>query len=164
MKGKNPSDLHINKKTSGFTTNIFLNIIIVILAGIIIFMSYSLFTKISLLSSDGDETDSNLTARIVQLEVLNGCGIAGAAEKFTNYLRENNFDVVQVGNYYSFDIDNTIVIDRTGNKSNAIKVADALGIDSKNVIQQINNDYFLDVSLIIGKDFNRLKPLTKRYF
>jgi hypothetical protein len=157
VKEKNPSDLHTHK-TSVFAKNILLNIIIVVLAGIIIFMSYSVFMKISLLSSEGDDNDPDLTSRIVQLEVLNGCGISGAAEKFTNYLRQNNFDVVQVGNYYSFDIDNTIVIDRTGNKGNAIKVADALGIDSKNVIQQINNDYFLDVSLIIGKDFNRLKP------
>jgi hypothetical protein len=51
-------------------------------------------------------------------------------------------------------------VDRTGDKANALKVAEALGVDSKNVIQQINNDYFLDVSLIIGKDFNRLKPFN----
>ena len=49
-------------------------------------------------------------------------------------------------------------MDRTGKKINAFKVAEALGIDPKNVIQQINNDYFLDVSLIIGRDFNHLKP------
>ncbi len=73
-------------------------------------------------------------------------------------LRQNNFDVVQIGNYRSFDIDNTLVVDRTGKKINALKVAEALGIDPKNVIQQINNDYFLDVSLIIGRDFNHLKP------
>ncbi|MEJ2617528.1 MAG: hypothetical protein P8Z35_21420, partial [Ignavibacteriaceae bacterium] len=62
------------------------------------------------------------------------------------------------GNYISFDVDKSMVIDRTGNKANAIKVADALGIDHKNIIQQINNDYILDVSLIIGKDFKQLKP------
>ncbi|MDO8550554.1 MAG: LytR C-terminal domain-containing protein [Ignavibacteria bacterium] len=160
MKEKSPSDLHSVKKKSGSTTNIFLNIIIVLLAGLIIFLSYSLFTKISALTSDEDEAGLNKTSRIIQLEVLNGCGISGVAEKLTNYLRQKDFDVVQVGNYASFDIDNTLVVDRTGNKNNALKVAEALGIDSKNVIQQINNDYFLDVSLIIGKDFNRLKPFN----
>ena len=82
----------------------------------------------------------------------------GVAEKFTDFLRRRNFDVVQSGNYRSFDIDNTMVIDRSGNKANAEKVADALGIERKFIIQQLNNDYFLDVSLVIGKDFNQLNP------
>lgn len=160
MKEKKPSDKISANKNSGSATNIFLNSIIVLLAGLILFMSFSLYSKISSLTSEEDENNLNKTSRIVQLEVLNGCGITGVAEKFTNYLRENNFDVVQVGNYSSFDIDNTLVVDRVGNKENAVKVAEALGINYKNVIQQINNDYFLDVSLIIGKDFNHLKPFN----
>lgn len=90
--------------------------------------------------------------------MLNGCGASGAADKFTDYLRKNNFDVVQSGNYISFDVDKTMVIDRIGNRANAEKVAASLGIDKKNIVQQINNDYFLDISLVIGKDFNQLKP------
>jgi hypothetical protein len=150
------SDHKVNLKTS--TSNLFLNIIILILGLLIVFMSYSLFTKIKGNGEDEDIKNSKTQAKIVQLEVMNGCGISGVAERFTNFLRQKNFDVVQVGNYMSFDIDKSIVIDRIGNKANAFKVADALGIDRKHVIQQINNDYFLDVSLIIGKDFNQLKP------
>ena len=160
MKGKTPADLKSIKKSSGSAANIFLNVIIIILACLVIFLSYSLITKITALTSGEDETDLNKSSHIIQLEVMNGCGISGIAENLTNYLRQKNFDVVQVGNYSSYDIDNTLVVDRTGNRNNAIKVAEALGIDSKNVIQQINNDYFLDVSLIIGKDFNRLKPFN----
>jgi hypothetical protein len=37
-------------------------------------------------------------------------------------------------------------------------VAYALGISEKNVIQQISPDYYLDVSVVIGKDYNDLKP------
>jgi len=158
VKERNPTDKQSVKNSPGKISNIFLNVIIVLLTGLIIFMSYSLFTKITTLASGDDEEDENKSPGIIQLEVMNGCGITGVAEKFTNYLRQNNFDVVQVGNYKSFDIDNTLVVDRTGNKNNALRVAEVLGIDSKNVIQQINNDYFLDVSLIIGKDFNRLNP------
>jgi len=158
VKERIPTDKQSVKNSPGKISNIFLNVIIVLLTGLIIFMSYSLFTKITTLASGDDEEDENKLPGIIQLEVMNGCGITGVAEKFTNYLRQNNFDVVQVGNYKSFDIDNTLVVDRTGNKNNALRVAEVLGIDSKNVIQQINNDYFLDVSLIIGKDFNRLNP------
>ncbi len=92
------------------------------------------------------------------MEVLNGCGLLGAADKYTDYLRRCRFDVVQIGNYISYDIEKSIVIDRTGNMFNAFKVADSLGIDYKNVIQQMSSKYFLDVSLVIGKDFNSLKP------
>lgn len=160
MKVKNPTDKNSANIKTGSAANIFLNVIIVLLTGLVIFLSYSLFTKISALASDNSEEELNKNVRIIQLEVLNGCGITGIAEKFTGYLRENDFDVVQVGNYSSYDIDNTLVVDRTGNKDNAFIVAVTLGIDSKNVIQQINNDYFLDVSVIIGKDFNRLKPFN----
>ena len=156
MKERNPSDKKSIKPT-GKTANIFLNVIIFLLAGLIIFMSYSLFTKIKTLSS-GEATTEAKPSKVIQLEVLNGCGIGGVAEKITNYLRQNNFDVVQIGNYTSFDIDNTLIVNRTGKKINALKIAEALGIDPKNVIQQISNDYFLDVSLIIGRDFNHLKP------
>ena len=156
MKEKNPSNKQSAKPT-GKTANIFLNVIIVLLAGLIIFMSYSLFTKIKTLSS-GDGATEPQPSKVIQLEVLNGCGISGVADKITSYLRQNNFDVVQIGNYTSFDIDNTLVVDRTGKKINALKVAEVLGIDPKNVIQQINNNYFLDVSLIVGRDFNHLKP------
>ena len=159
MKERIPSDSQSTQNSTGRTANIFLNVIIILLAGLIIFMAYSLITKIEGLSPDDEDTnEANKPSKIIQLEVLNGCGISGVAEKFTNHLRQNNFDVVQVGNYSSFDIDNTLVVDRTGKRVNALKVAEALGIDPKNVIQQINNDYFLDVSLIIGRDFNHLKP------
>jgi LytR cell envelope-related transcriptional attenuator len=156
VKQRNSSDKQSTKPT-GKTANIFLNLIIALLTGLIIFMSLSLFTKVKALSSGDDGTEPK-PSKVIQLEVLNGCGIGGVADKITSYLRQNNFDVVQMGNYTSFDIDNTLVVDRTGKKINAFKVAEALGIDPKNVIQQINNDYFLDVSLIIGRDFNHLKP------
>ena len=52
----------------------------------------------------------------------------------------------------------SLVIDRVGNTANAIKIADALGIDRKNIIEQINKNYFLDATIVIGNDFNTLKP------
>ena len=56
MKEKNPSNKQSAKPT-GKTANIFLNVIIVLLAGLIIFMSYSLFTKIKTLSSGDGATE-----------------------------------------------------------------------------------------------------------
>jgi len=137
--------------------NFILNSIIVVLCLIIAFMVFSVVTKFQKIKETvSDEGKKKPAADIVQLEVLNGCGVSGIAEKFTEYLRKKNFDVVQVGNYISFDIDNTMIIDRTGNVANAEKVAGYLGVDNSSIIQQINNDYFLDVTLVIGKDYGQL--------
>ncbi len=41
---------------------------------------------------------------------------------------------------------------------NAENVAYALGIRKQNIIQQMNHDYYVDVSVVIGKDYGSLKP------
>ena len=92
----------------------------------------------------------------IQVEVLNGSGVSGIADKFTEFLRTKNYDVVNVGNYRSFNVDNTIIIDRTGDMSKALAVAKTLGIKQRQVIRQVNKNYFLDVSIIIGKDINQI--------
>ncbi len=138
--------------------NVSFNFIIVLLTAIILYMSYSIFSKIDRKRQIDLQNRIDERSSIIQVEVLNGCGVSGVADRFTNYLRQHHFDVVQIGNYISFDVEKSIVIDRTGRMTNAYKVADTLGVSSKNVIQQKNNNYFLDVSFIIGKDFNSLKP------
>lgn len=140
-----------------FSANFYSNIIIIALTIIIAYLSYSLYSKFRVKNSK--ELESRTPASLtIQVEVLNGCGLSGSADKFTDYLRQCRFDVVQIGNYISYDVEKSIVIDRTGNMVNAFRVADSLGIDHKNVVQQMSSKYFLDVSLIIGKDFNSLKP------
>jgi hypothetical protein len=142
------------------TTNLFLNIAVFLLFAVIVFMLYSIYIKLSNSSAGKhDEADNQKSSDIIQVEVLNGCGVSGVSNRFTDFLRTNNFDVVNIGNYIRFDMDETILIDRIGNKANAYKVAEALGVKKENVIQQLNNDYFLDVSIVIGRDYYTLKPL-----
>jgi hypothetical protein len=45
------------------------------------------------------------------------------------------------------------VVDRIGDLAAARRVARSLGVADNNVIQQINPDYFVNVSVIIGEDF-----------
>jgi len=123
-------------------------------------MVYSIYIKLTNPKSASNGVSDNQTvSEIIQVEVLNGCGVGGIADRFTDFLRNNKFDVVNMSNYIRFDLDETIVIDRTGNKANALFVAKALGVKSENVIQQLNNDYFLDVSIVIGRDYYTLQPL-----
>lgn len=98
---------------------------------------------------------------IIQVAVRNGCGVEGVAGKTTRFLRRQGFDVVEVGNYRSFDQKHSVVIDRVGNEAAARKVAEALGIPLKRVSQEVRLDYYLDASIIIGHDYSSLKPFTE---
>jgi hypothetical protein len=97
--------------------------------------------------------------KIVRVEVLNGCGKAGLAKEVTDFLRIKGFDVVNMGNAENFEFPETIVVDRVGEMSYAWKVARAVGVD--NVIQQKDEDLFLEVTLILGKDCAELAPLRE---
>ena len=143
---------------TGKTTNVFLNFTILLLSVVIIFLTYSIIEKVDYFrDNNNDKENVGVNKKPVQLEVLNGCGVNGVAEKFTDYLRAGNFDVVNIGNYRSFDIDHSLLIDRTGNMKKAFEIASTLGIEKNNIIQQVNKEYFLDVTLVIGKDYKRLK-------
>jgi hypothetical protein len=129
--------------------------ILVVVVGI---LAYAFITR-SLISPPVDPTKADgAPGKIIQLDLLNGCGIPRAASYVTAYLRARGFDVVETRNYKTFDVKESLVIDRSGNVELARKVAYALGVSQKNIIQQINPDYFVDVSVVIGRDYASLKP------
>jgi hypothetical protein len=97
---------------------------------------------------------------VIQIDVLNGCGDAGTATKFASFLRARGYDVVEMRNYKTFDLSESLVIDREGDLENAEKVAYALGVGKENIIQQINQDSYVDVSVVIGADYRKLKPFN----
>jgi hypothetical protein len=96
--------------------------------------------------------------KVIQLDVLNGSGAKGLAARCTNSLRSRGFDVVEMKNYKVSNIPHTLVVDRVGDRDAARQVASALGVPEKNVIEQLNPDYFVDVSVIIGGDYTSLQP------
>jgi len=105
----------------------------------------------------GQEQPSLVEQKVIRVEVLNGCGVAGLAGEVTDFLRLKGFDVVNVGNAENFDFPETLVVDRIGDMPGAWQVARAVGID--NVIQQKDEDLLLDVTLILGRDHEQLLPL-----
>ena len=84
------------------------------------------------------------------------------ADRLTEYLREKKVDVVNLGNYRSFDIENSIIISRNKKMKRAEQIALLVGLDENNIIQQTNPDYLLDVTFILGKDYRKLIPLKTR--
>ncbi len=105
------------------------------------------------------EVEINGKTHVIQLDVLNGSGAAKVALRFTRYLRARGFDVVEMGNFKDSNVELTQVLDRSGNVLAAEQVAAALGVPKERVRQQIDRNAYLDVTVIIGKDFRSLRPM-----
>ena len=121
---------------------------------------YGLATRTLLPSPDPTRPadSAELVGSIIQVEVRNGAGVDHLAAETTHYLRERGFDVVDVGNYTSFQQERSVVIDRVGDPEAARKVAEALGLPADRVQQDIRRQYYLDASVIIGHDYKQLRP------
>ncbi|MFH0992375.1 MAG: LytR C-terminal domain-containing protein [bacterium] len=96
---------------------------------------------------------------VIQLDVLNGTGIPKLGQKFTDYLRARGFDVVEMGNFREKNVAQTHVLDRSGNLAAAEQVAAALGIPKERVGQMIDRNLYIDVTVIVGKDYRSLIPM-----
>jgi len=94
---------------------------------------------------------------VLQIEVLNGCGVPGIASQFTDFLRERGFDVVKTDNYELFNVPNTVVVDRRGILKNSIRIAEALGLGEDRVVQEANEAYLIDASVVLGSDYRQLE-------
>jgi hypothetical protein len=100
-----------------------------------------------------DSVPSLSRARI-RIEVRNGSGKAGAAERVTELLRRRGFDVVDFGNADRFDHQRTVVLDRIGRPEYAREVAAAfqgLPIESAP-----DSSLYLDVTVRIGRDLEQV--------
>jgi hypothetical protein len=138
--------------------NILLNSLLVLVAAFIIYQLYVFGFSNTSESQPLMQvpTAGNNPRSVVQIDVLNGCGAQGVGQKLTSFLRSQGYDVVEMGNYKSFDVKETLVIDRTGNLNVAQNLAALLGVHQKNVVQQISPDYLVTASVVIGKDFKKL--------
>jgi LytR cell envelope-related transcriptional attenuator len=131
-----------------------LNIVLGALAILVLYLGYSLLDR-HFLHPRVDPSRGE-GGGVIQVDVLNGCGVSGAATEVRDYLRARGFDVVELRNYKSFDVDRSIVVDRVGDGVAADRVAAALGIPGGRIVRQINPDYYVDVSIVIGKDHRSL--------
>ena len=156
VKGEKP------RRTKGWkfrVAGIGKNGMLLIFAGLVLILIYAFVHRIFLAPPVESEVVVDGKQHVIQLDVLNGSGVPKLAQRFTDYLRARGFDVVEMGNYRESDVSITLVLDRSGNLQAAEQVADALGIPRERVRQQIDRNAYLDVSVIIGKDFRSLKPL-----
>lgn len=114
----------------------------------------------SLSSTDDEQTivDDGGRRRAIQINVLNGTTVPGLAFQMTKHLRRSGFDVVEVGNTATQDLQHTIVIVRGGNMEAALAVAEELGLGPTRILEKPDPTLYLDVSVHIGADYREVKP------
>lgn len=99
----------------------------------------------------------------IRVEVLNGCGVNRLALKVTNILRKQGFNVIKIGNTETQDFQNTVIIERS---DETLKHAEYMSerIGCKNIGEDIDPGLYLEVTIIIGEDYEEIFPDVKKEF
>jgi hypothetical protein len=139
-----------------------LNVSLVVLSAAALLLLYGLIARLLFPNVDPirEENPGRFVGDVLQVQVLNGCGVSGLAASVTAYLRRQGFDVVEVGDR-GLDQEQTILYDRIGDREAATKIANALGLDAERVVQEIRPEEFLDATVVIGRDYATLKPFLE---
>jgi len=95
------------------------------------------------------------------IEVLNGSGITGMAGKYTEYLRQNGFDVIYTGNADKMDYPETFIF--ANDTAETVLHPLLLSLDfTKNRIEYNQTmDSHINFRIILGKDCERLPVFAK---
>ena len=117
----------------------------------------------SVLANRASRTDSDHTVvpppqvRLLQVEVLDGMGNMKIAQQMTDIIRSLRYDVVEMKKNADGTVDRSVVYDRSGKFEAARSLAEQLGIPPERVFRKPDRNLFLDATVIVGKDYSRLK-------
>ncbi len=134
----------------------------------ILFFSITLYNVKAYLNNDDNNQSyivdlKNSREIKAEIEILNGCGDAGIATLYSNFLMHEGFDVIESKNANNFDYVNTNIIVHQKDK---MDVAQGLAkiLKIKNI--EINENGIWDLSVIIGKDYKDLESfeIIKKHF
>ena len=103
------------------------------------------------------ESAQSLNVRESEVEILDGAGSMKAAQQIRNILRSKGYDIVEMKKNNSGIVERTFVLDRSGNLDVARKLATDLGVSQDKVFQKIDHNLYLDMTVVVGKDFSQLK-------
>ncbi len=149
-----------NKTKSKILSIFFISLLSLIVIIFALSMIYRFFIGPSIDPTLDKDIKKLSSEEVIQVNVLNGCGVKGIAAKARDYLRSKGFDVVDIGNYKD-NVEKSFVIDRLGDLNSSKKVAYSLGIPDTLVITDIDSNLFLRSTVILGKDYLKLIPFEK---
>ncbi len=99
----------------------------------------------------------------MRVEVLNGCGVNRLAIRVSELLRKKGFNVVNIGDIEDKVFSETVVIERA-RSDNANANYFAKRIKCKNIGCDVDSALYIDVTLIIGEDYQKLFPDVETRF
>jgi hypothetical protein len=85
------------------------------------------------------------------VQVLNGCGAEGAANRMADFLRAKGFDVKDIGNASAWNHQSTMIISRSSDMGLANGIEKLLKTGKVVLIR--NGDSMYDVTVVAGPDF-----------
>lgn len=105
---------------------------------------------------------------LVRMEILNGCGVPGAAQAVREHLLDREFegivfDIIDVGNFSDTHVPQTLIWDRVGQEKMTLKVAQLLGIETDRVSHNLLENNYLEIklTLILGSDYQSIFRKSK---
>jgi len=139
----------------------FLNLFIFILGMVVLVYTFSFVKRLTQTEAVGSPEPI-----LVRIEVLNGCGVKGAAQEVGDFLREKKFqrvyfDVRGIENFTTSSVSKTMIWDRVGDLKLAQMVAAELGI--ADIFQKPLKKNYEDVkvTLILGSDYRKIFQVQK---
>ena len=90
----------------------------------------------------------------VALEILNGTAVAGLAKRAASVFQSFGYEIVALGNAENDEYLNTVVLDRKGRLESAQKAAELIRCPRVYSRLAEGGDLAIDVTLILGKDFD----------
>lgn len=109
----------------------------------------------------GVEPSAQSVEQTIRIQILNGCGVKGLAQRAATVMRANGFDVRETRNAAEM-AQYTSVILRSGTAAMAQRVADSLGVASERIsAEDTQGAPDIDVTVVLGADYGRLRMNLK---
>jgi hypothetical protein len=131
--------------------------ILIILGAAVLISIYVLANRRSPMNDEDGDFVPVVNGQSLEVEVLDGAGNMRAVQRMTNFLRAQGYDVVEMKKNNGEVEERTFLFDRSGNLDAAKKLAAILGVSQDKVFQKIDHTLYLDITVVVGKDYTRLK-------
>lgn len=131
--------------------------------GLVLFVVIVYIASVTIKVTSGFSKTINSSKHQIRLQVLNGCGVRGAAGKLSDRL-DRYFDneieimIVDTDNFDLTEIRRTFLISRIEDKQASELLAEKLGLDPDDIKYRPmeNNFRHVSVTLVLGTDFEQI--------
>ena len=137
----------------------FLELAIVAIFAMVVVYGASFALKIT----NGVSKTIDSPVQSIRLQILNGCGMRGVADKIARGLPSLikpplEVSVLEVFDFKAYDVKKSFLISREPDLSMAAALAGQLGLESENIVYEpIENNYrSITVTLVLGTDCSNL--------